>query len=130
MPQSFTQAIWLRDPLDRGVRRHGARCCPQGRVMGFTSGNRDRDNAIRERMRAGERAAAIGADLGLSASGVYAVNKREKAKRRLHAAQAMVPPGGPAKAEGGDRLSAMLRTEIAAARAEMASAPVYRGGWR
>jgi hypothetical protein len=63
--------------------------------------NHARDRAIGERMRAGEHVAAIGADLGLSASGVYAVNRREKARR---------PPRGAGVARS-ERPSGIARTE-------------------
>jgi hypothetical protein len=100
--------------------------------------NRERDEEIRRRLDAGE-AAAIGADLGLGRSGVYAASQRALARARGQAAARLVPKLDPmevsedrdAAKKGGGRieLDAIARAEIAAAKAEMPTTQLYRGGW-
>lgn len=101
--------------------------------------NRERDEEIRRRLDAGERAAAIGADLGLGQGGVYAASQRALARARGQAAARLVPKLDPmevsedrdAAKKGGGRieLDAIARAEIAAAKAEMPTTQLYRGGW-
>jgi hypothetical protein len=60
---------------------------------------------------------AIGADLGLSASGVYAINQREKARRSREAQARLVPLFDPARDARASKRDGAQRSLLAKARA-------------
>ena len=86
--------------------------------------NRERDEAIRRRIDAGEPVALIAEDVGLKLGGVYSASKRALARARGEEASRLVPKLDPtvvaqdrlsAAKRGADRIAidAMTRAEIA-----------------
>lgn len=94
-----------------------------------------RDREIASRVDAGERVEDVAAEYELAPRGVRSVLRRLRARdqRAEHAKMVLVgdrslgplcPVHRPVV-----RLSVQLMAEIAAAKAEMDTAPIYRGGW-
>lgn len=100
--------------------------------MAWEPQNETRDREIKRRLDAGERAVDLASEYGLSPLGLRSVLRRLRSRdmkaahaRSVQSTKAMRPVHRPAVR----RLSADLMAEITAARAEMATAPIYRGGW-
>lgn len=94
--------------------------------------NEARDREIRRRIDAGERSDDLAAEYGLAPCSVYSVVKRLRARERIAEQSRFVLPRKVVREVRRPtvcRLSADLMAEITAARAEMATAPIYRGGW-